>query len=928
MSTRVKHTFSFQEFRRTLFLNLHAKDECGRHRGHVLYGMLVSPVAGANNIVKVGSGALYTALGTRLYWDVATSPETVIDLTTVKIGADPAIEAPAASRPFAIAIVAQVSSNASQVPAIEKPEDAGSASTVRFGARLVSMNRALGQPAQRLLAADPVTLDPYTDGSDELLSHIDTVNTPAPGVSAPADPTLGGAPADDAIQNNEILLGYLLVGSAEDGTLPTSFADTSGHWRAGVAFVPMYNPHEAIADALGFDPLAGRVADFYVRGVGPSQGDRALRQVAEASVVGPDGNTSTTWGHATPAFGTTQPTSDGATAWASTWGTYRWPSFLRDGEPLLWALRRMDYVLRLWMDRTGDQELVRWTQDTALGSNRSFQAPLQQLLRQFDGSATAQSPTAGAAGNGNRVEWGGGAANSDDNHVLIDGIVGHVLAADTPVLPWGDTHLTAIKALDRALWHVLSDILGRTFRKTTDLRSAAAWSLGVTGRQFRDDGPMGLLQGFANWPTCTGACSAAAVYLDEQKIYDAIERICGRVNSGVGGNLLVNPRFMAGRTSAAGVEELSGDQTAAPLGWAFLVGGIGTWARTRISHDAEGWRSSVMLDVNCTSGALGLKQTVPSANEILRRLAEGNSLLSLRATIAVPAGAEPVVLEVNGYNGASAVFGAATQPIGPTTSDATKKFRTVNFTIQLADPAQAITTLEFMVRPASGTATALTFSLLETGINIGFPEAHGRAQEDDFLSRWGGSGSKMLGPLDMGGQLIRNSGEGYLQVGDVKWTARATLGPLAPGEVWNTCDGTQYDSTVETVLFAAIGHNFTPAAEVLSDPTLFRIPDTRFRAMVGVGTGTDATAVAKTIALGEILGEYGHVQTAAELISHTHDVSAASFSVQPVSTATAGTAGGFASQTLLTTTAAGSATPTAMNVVQPVVGMNAFIRVR
>ena len=101
MANVVKHTLKYQEQRRTMLLNAHAKDDYGRHRGQVLYGMRLTPTG--PNTVTIGSGALYTSLGTRLFWDVAGAPP-VLDLST----AASLSGLPSAHLPLVVAVIARV----------------------------------------------------------------------------------------------------------------------------------------------------------------------------------------------------------------------------------------------------------------------------------------------------------------------------------------------------------------------------------------------------------------------------------------------------------------------------------------------------------------------------------------------------------------------------------------------------------------------------------------------------------------------------------------------------------------------------------------------------------------------------------------------------------------------------------------------------
>ena len=67
MAETIKNTLSYGEQRKTLLLNANNKDDYGRHRAHVLYGLTLS---GSGTVVTVAPGAAYTSQGLRIFIEV------------------------------------------------------------------------------------------------------------------------------------------------------------------------------------------------------------------------------------------------------------------------------------------------------------------------------------------------------------------------------------------------------------------------------------------------------------------------------------------------------------------------------------------------------------------------------------------------------------------------------------------------------------------------------------------------------------------------------------------------------------------------------------------------------------------------------------------------------------------------------------------
>jgi hypothetical protein len=456
MADTVKHTIKYKEQRRALFLNAHAKDAFGRHRGHVLYGMQAKP-AGLNTI-RLQPGAFYTPLGTRVYWDVTDVTASTLDLTAA---ANLSLSTwGAAARPFAVGIIARVNVTNAKVPfSLESSLEAGP-TTVSFTTRRIALSKVSGQPTMSLEPHDPIELDDAL--SKVSYPYVKTFDEPSTAATLNASGVSGTNVESDSLQFGEVLLGYIVVsGTPTSATIPTSYCTPDGAnftWAPGILYVPLHNPHEAVAEILGVDPLLGRLADWCVRN--DTVADRALSQAAVSDTVGGSGSKADVRGLK---YGTTLPIA-GTDPWASGWNSYRWPSFLRDGDQILWSLRRMDYVLRLWMDRTGDQSLVSVTQDRGIVGGNSLsekQATLAELLQKLDGGTTGST-------NLNQMDWGSGTTTTTtDGHVLLDGPATHTGVGG------GDSHVTAIKMLDQVVSHVLVDLLGTGYTKA-QLRAATA----------------------------------------------------------------------------------------------------------------------------------------------------------------------------------------------------------------------------------------------------------------------------------------------------------------------------------------------------------------------------------------------------------------------------------------------------------------------
>ena len=127
-----------------------------------------------------------------------------------------------------------------------------------------------------------------------------------------------------------------------------------------------------------------------------------------------------------------------------------------------------------------------------------------------------------------------------------------------------------------------------------------------------------------------------------------------------------------------------------------------------------------------------------------------------------------------------------------------------------------------------------------------------------------------------------------------------------------------YEQVIKT-LFNVIGTTFGSL-----DGTHFTLPDMRGRVPLGVGTSTATGATAHT--LGQVGGEETHTMTAAELVSHQHNLHS-SYGI-----GTSGAGAGFVDSTTATSSTGtnaksdltGCSTP--FNELPPYVGLNYIIK--
>lgn len=467
-SQEIKHVFQFAEERRTLWLNTHVKDFLGRHRGCVLYGFEVKVRDNDLSSVEVGPGAAYTAFGTRLIVEVhnwsavgAATPPNVVSLSQYF---SPAMQA---SYPIVVGIFMRLIMDPTNSPNISDATDFGSVGApVAFTARQIPFHIESVIPAHNIAPRNPISLEAKDATDRDAYASTAAVDW--------RDADVAYVSETGAVQFGEIPLACVIITRPAGGPQPINLKS------AGVTIVQCRNAFESIQDILGFPA-------FYARS--PLQTaeytEDDLKRLAFVDGFGP--NLASTSSMLAPRYGVARPKDFGNDAmldldkfmadedravWkGADWRAYRPPSFLKDGDSILWALRRLDYVLRLWLDRTGDQELLEAIHfGTGLGSSygKKQYLNLDAISRYFSGSDSASN-------NKNVITYLE-PASSPFNSVLQSGYVTHARPSSLahPNEARGDSHREALSALNAATYHVLEDIFGISATKE-NLRRSTSW---------------------------------------------------------------------------------------------------------------------------------------------------------------------------------------------------------------------------------------------------------------------------------------------------------------------------------------------------------------------------------------------------------------------------------------------------------------------
>jgi hypothetical protein len=723
MTNVIKHALKYQEFRRTLFLNLMGKDDFGRHRGQVLYGMELSP---EGSKVRIRPGAFVTPYGTRFYWDVkdATDPSiNTIDLSLLQLDGQGILDADNDfRRPIEVAIVARATpEEPARQPGIEAEGDMG-ANSIEFTAFVVAHSRATSHPTLNLLPMNPVEMDAEQTGLPTDYDYLKTWDVPSTNSTVAL---LAGNPAIESLGVNDVLLGYVIIGCNASGTPPRTL-QSGGTWAPGVTCVAVRNAWQSLADFLGFDPLMGRVATDITGPIDGSSASPAYECTPVKFQAGSGaGNGTTTY--LSPKFGTPLVFSAEA-PWIGDWKDYRPPSFLKDGEQLIWQMRRLDVFLRLWMDRTGDQTLVQLIQDGG-HADTDWQTPLHKILIAFTGQA---------ANNLNAMAWPDGTPAPSgliDNHVLKSGVAGH-LDRGLAVLAneYGDTHASAIAALDWVVWHLLKDVMGfglgaRAGIDRAFLRTTGAWTRSAIAALTHVDAP------HAGKPILvTGATTA---YLDTEPVMEAVSAAARRADTG-GVNLLRNPGFQMGDGN---------DQAAGEIPF-WTRDSASAWSRTDLIATLQVKQLSVTLD----DGNFRLFQRIDDAN--LAAILQAGELFSVSAAIRVTSGSIELAVQGQTAGGAATVFEAKSQPLAVTAGILTHTFSFKPTSVT------GVERLNVIIRASNGSAASVLLAGVWAGPGVAPENPALPSIFHDFLSRQGGAVAAMRGDMDMGSHKLTKLANG------------------------------------------------------------------------------------------------------------------------------------------------------------------------
>jgi hypothetical protein len=726
----IKNIFKYGELRRTIFLNAHNKDDYGRHRGQVLYGMNIS---GSGTVLSIAPGAIYTSQGQRLFFDVTDG---VVDIGPGIGNADAFSLANQANLPLVVMVSLTYTFDQARIAkGIEVTTAVGQSALFQLRGRIVPYEKNTVSPTYNLKPKDPVYLD-----VDQPNTYTSIQNWNGVAVAAPS----GMQKDANSIQFGEVPLGYVLI-----GVDPATGAFATNLSSPGVSIVSYANPFDMISALVGQDVLVPLQPKQVVAALTQPFGT-AVRQGYSSSninglIVSP--------ALARPAYGTPAPGAGGTRA-DSLFNTYRQPSFLKDGVSILEALRRMDVVLRQWLNFTGKQDLINITQDA--GSTLPLQASLDAILAKFDGSTSSLT-------NLNVATWPNGATGSDPiNHVLKEGVVTHVENTLLGKLGTaeGDSVRSALAALDIAIHVILTNVLGQSIPRS-QLRDNTGGSFTPLGFDERPEGRALLAR-----PAFSG--TAVDVYQTTQSILAAVGEALARTLGGVGVNWLANSGFWAGDTD-------SGTQANPPAFWAFTgVGGTGTWAR--VEHAASGRVGKVVtvaLDPNTN-----FDQVMASAiadNYIGGALASARHL-SFSAVIQTNS-VQGIQLHVIGYSdvaGTVPVFDV-TSAVIPQSSNA----RIVSGTFAIG-ATDVINHVKFRVVSSTPSA-ACQFSIAGAAFNAGMPISvtEMASLPVDFVSRDGGAAKQMRAPLYLGGFQVKNGAAGSSATDFVILSQISGLAPIA-----------------------------------------------------------------------------------------------------------------------------------------------------
>ncbi len=128
-----------------------------------------------------------------------------------------------------------------------------------------------------------------------------------------------------------------------------------------------------------------------------------------------------------------------------------------------------------------------------------------------------------------------------------------------------------------------------------------------------------------------------------------------------------------------------------------------------------------------------------------------------------------------------------------------------------------------------------------------------------------------VSPIGAGGSALSSD---FTKLATAMFAHVGMIFPFAgstPPSGYLICDGSEVSKTTYADLFATIGTAFNNPAPIDSGSN-FRIPDTRYRVMVGENPGSigSGDTIRNVSSVGSVGGESRHTQTISEMPSHSH----------------------------------------------------------
>ena len=851
MATSIQNMFYYGAPRRTLFLNAHNKDDYGRHRAHVIYGLNLS---GTGTVVSISPGAIYTSQGLRMFLEVTDRSVDIGPATVDAFNVAYHSQAP-------ICVLLFLHYDYSTPSTAQQVTDAPTGPTsVSFGARIVPYDRATCAPAYNLLPRDPVNMFDEQPTSYPYVHNWDVSSIYSPEVLI-SDVLTSLDPQTTAIQFGDVPLGYVLLGvDPATNLFPGSLTDP------GVSIVTYKNPFEQLSEFIGQDILLPVQGTGVVSGLVQATTGKALYQGYSASIVG--GVTAPPLRN--PMYGMQIPGISGTRS-DSDYSQYKQPNFFRDGDPIMEALKRIDVVLRQWMNRTGSQDLISLTKDAA-GGTIPIDSTLDFVLSKLDGSL--------GANNANTVAYFTGASGSDpSNHIIKDGLIRHVedgiLAKVTNIAyaAEGDSHSASLGALDIGVYNLMTNVLGVAVPRSQlrDPSGAAYVAPNV------NESPGGL-------PAQTVPTFSTAVnpYLTTQNITQQLAELRLRSLEGPGENLLGNPVFAASSS-------VSGTQASMPPHWNYGAGTL-TWNR---NIDGNGPFSTTFA----LAGAY-LYQDIEVSGTALWEVLETSRYISFSIVLANNPGGESMEATLVGYSslGPDVVgFTITTAAITTYTN-----FVMISGTGKVP-PGTPVILLRLILGAAGGGPLTNTFQILGASVNTGMPKNPISLSRimGDSMSVYDNFDLPRLGALWMGSYQVKGAADATLgtdlttlnQVNSLISTAVAPYVPLAGGSMSGLLSisvGTGYALTV-----TSSGANFhVNNGEVAISGVPLNMNNQEIGNVGYVGIGTTAWAASCQAVYDYALPLDGSRAMTGGLAMGTHDITGLGGAFPIASGSTAAATGG------------------------------------